>query len=205
MQLKTTSLRSNASPKRRSCGSCGNGGIHEGAVSGVSVQTPFGGQNEGVLGGASTSGMQIPKSGICSSSICEESGEERASSHKHATTSGRCGFEWVVALLRTRLKAWDVMVAEDCDSSIDDLYVAPFSFKYVEVDASDVPHIIGCGGVLFANLILYAGCFLPSRTSQRAHMRCSSLVHAQHASLQNLPWSYCAQDITQPTLSSLCL
>ena len=39
-----------------------------------------------------------PKSGICSSSIYEESGEERASSHKHATTSGRCGFEWVVAL-----------------------------------------------------------------------------------------------------------
>ena len=177
-QLKTTSLRSYASPQRRSCRSCGNGGINEGAVSDVSVQNPFGGQNESVLGAAITLRMRIPKSRICSSSICEESGEERASSHKHATTSGRCGLEWVVALLRSRLKAWDVMVAEDCDSSIDDLYAAPFTFKYVEVDTSDVPHIIGHGGVLFVNLTLYAGRFLPSRTSLRARMRCSSLVHA---------------------------
>ena len=70
-----------------------------------SAQTPFGGQEEGVSGrkGGVDGGiagveganlrMQIPKSGIYSSSICDEGGEERASSHKYATTSWCCGFE----------------------------------------------------------------------------------------------------------------
>ena len=38
-----------------------------------------------VSGEATTSRMQIPKSGICESSICDESADERAASHKHAT------------------------------------------------------------------------------------------------------------------------
>ena len=98
-QSKTASLGTNTSPHRGSRGSHGNGGIDDGAVSGASMQTPFGGQNDGVFGGASggsggmaggeatTLGMQIPKSGICESSICGESADERAASHKHATTS----------------------------------------------------------------------------------------------------------------------
>ena len=76
-----------------------------------SVQTPFRGQEEAVCGGiggvdggvvrgeAANSRMQIPKSGICNPSICaereRESVEERLASHKNATTSWRCGFEWV--------------------------------------------------------------------------------------------------------------
>ena len=136
------------------------------------MQTPFGGQNDGVLGGvsgggggmargeATTSGMQIPKSGICESSIGGESADQRAASHKHATTSWRCGFEWVAAVLRSRLRAWDVMVAEDCECSIDDLYADPFSFKYVEVDSSDVPHIIGRGGRVIRQLETVCGVFL---------------------------------------------
>ena len=75
-----------------------------------SMQTPFGGQEEGVSSrkggvdggvagdGVANSRTQIPESGICSPSVWEESGEERASSHKYATTSWRCGFEWVDAL-----------------------------------------------------------------------------------------------------------
>ena len=98
-QSKTASLRSNTSPQRGSRGSRGDGGIDEGAVSGASVQTPFGGQNDSALSGASSGGggmargeatslgMQIPKSGICESSICDESADERATSHKHATIS----------------------------------------------------------------------------------------------------------------------
>ena len=172
MQSKTASLGTNTSPHRGSRGSRGDGGIDDGAVSGASVQTPFGGQKDGVSGGASgggggmargeasTSGMQIPKSGICSSSICEESGEERASSHKQASTSWRCGFDWVAALLRSRLKAWDMMVAEDCNCSIDELYDEPFSFKYVEVDSSDIPHIIGRRGRIIHQLETVCGVFL---------------------------------------------
>ena len=171
-QLKTASLRPNTSPRRGSRGSRGAGGIDEGAVSGASVQTPFGGQNDGVLGGvsgggggmargeATTSRMQIPKSGICESSICGESADEWAASHKHATTSWRCGFEWVAGVLRSRLRAWDMMVAEDCECSIDELYSTPFSFKYVEVDAHSVPHIIGRGGRIIRQIETVCGVFL---------------------------------------------
>ena len=172
MQSKTASLGTNTSPHRGSRGSRGDGGIDDGAASGASVQTPFGVQEDGVLGGtssggggmargeATTSRMQIPKSGICESSIGEESADQRAASHKHATTSWRCGFEWVAGVLRSRLRAWDVMVAEDCDCSIDELYDEPFSFKYVEVDSSDVPHIIGRGGRIIRQLETICGVFL---------------------------------------------
>ena len=53
-----------------------------------------------------------------------------------------------------------MMVAEDCDCSIDDLYAAPFSFKYVEVDAHNVPHIIGHGGRIICQLETMCGVFL---------------------------------------------
>ena len=218
-QSKTASLRSNTSSHRGSRGSRGDGGIDEGAVSGASVQTPFGGQNDGVLGGASggdggmargeasTSRLQIPKSGICSSSICEESGEERASSHKQASTSWRCGFEWVAALLRSRLKAWDMMVAEDCECSIDDLYSAPFSFKYVEVDTRDVPHLIGRGGRIIRQLETVCGVFLTL----------TDLTEGEHEMLISGPRPACilaefAMELLRSghhsaltTLSSLCL
>ena len=96
--------------------------------------------------------MQIPIFGIRNSSICDKSADEGAASHKHASTSWQCGFEWVAAVLRSRLRIWDVMVAEDCDCSIDHLYVAPFGFKFVEVDTCDVPHIIGPGGYIIHQL-----------------------------------------------------
>ena len=171
-QLKTASLRSTTSPHRGSRGSCGEGGIDGRAVSGESVQSPFGVQTDGCFGGtsggdggmargeATTSRLQIPKSGICNSSICDESADEREASHKHATTSWRCGFEWVAGVLRSRLRAWDMLVAEDCECSIDDLYAAPFSFKYVEVDAHSVPHIIGRGGRIIRQLETMCGVFL---------------------------------------------
>ena len=53
-----------------------------------------------------------------------------------------------------------MMVAEDCDCSIDDLYAAPFSFKYVEVDTHNVPHIIGRGGRIIRQLETLCGVFL---------------------------------------------
>ena len=39
-----------------------------------------------------------------------------------------------------------MVLVKDCDCSIDDFYVVPFSFKYVDVEAHNVPHIIGHGG-----------------------------------------------------------
>ena len=53
-----------------------------------------------------------------------------------------------------------MMVAEDCECSIDELYAAPYSFKYVEVDAHSVPHIIGRGGRIIRQLENMCGVFL---------------------------------------------
>ena len=147
---------------------------HEGTTTSStrSAQTPFSGQQKGdsgrkygVEGGmaggeGANSRMQIPKSRMYSSSICEESGEERASSHKHTTTSWQCGFEWVASFLRSRLKAWDMMVAKHCECSIDEFHVAPFSFKYVEVAAHSVPHIIGRGRCIICQLETVCGVFV---------------------------------------------
>ena len=45
-----------------------------------------------------------------------------------------------------------MMVAEDGECSIDELYVAPLSFKYVEVAAHSVPYIVGRGGRIICQL-----------------------------------------------------
>ena len=139
------------------------------------MQTPFGGREEGVgggkgggnggiaAGGGASSRMQIPESGICSPSISEEGVEERVDTHKHASTSWRCGFKWVSALLGSRLRAWDLEDAQGCQCSINDLYNDPFYFKYVEVDPTAVPHIIGRGGKVIRKIEQICGVFLSLR------------------------------------------
>ena len=161
--------------RRGSRGSHGGGGFDGPETDGPSTQTPyrgrervFGGGNGGENGGmgageVATSRVQIPESGICSPSIGEEGVEERVDTHKHASTSWRCGFEWVSALLRSRLRAWDLEDAQGCQCSIDDLYNDPFYFKYVEVEPSDVPHIIGHGGRVIRKIEQTCGVFLALR------------------------------------------
>ena len=53
-----------------------------------------------------------------------------------------------------------MMMAEDCECSIDELYVAPFSFKYIEVAAHSVPHIIGRGGCIIREIETMCRVFL---------------------------------------------
>ena len=143
-----------------------------------STQTPFGGREEGVSGrqggveGGLAGGegpnsrMQIPESGICSPSIWEEGGEERASSHKYATTSWRCGFEWVAALLKRRLQAWDEEEAANEEWPIERLYDDPYSEKFVEVLGCTIPHIIGRGGRVIRRIEAVCGVFLTLRDLQ---------------------------------------
>ena len=138
-----------------------------------SMQTPFRGHEEGIYGRkrgvdggmvggeGANSRMQIPESGICSPSICEESGEERASSHKYATTSWRCGFEWVAAMLKKRLQVWDEEEAAFEECSINELYQKPFTDKFVQVWG--VPHIIGRGGRVIRRIETVCGVFLTLR------------------------------------------
>ena len=49
---------------------------------------------------------------------------------------------------------------EDCECSLDDLYNGPFSFKYVAVEHSAVPHIIGRKGRVNRQLKEVCGVFL---------------------------------------------
>ena len=100
-----------------------------------------------------------------------------------------------------------MMVVEDCKCTIDDLYVAPFSFKYVEVNASQVPHIIGRGGRVIRQLETVCGVFLTL----------SDLGDGAHEMLITGPRPACifaefamellssGQHSVLTTLSSLCL
>ena len=163
-QSKSAGPQGDTAARRGSRGSRGGEGLNTPAASGSSVQTPLGGCVEDVSKGfrdgnggiaveeAGTSRMQIPKSGICTSSIGEGSMDERVDSHKQATPSWRCGVGWLSTLLSKRLRAWDELLMEDCECSFDDLYNGPFSFKYVAVEHSAVPHIIGHKGRVIRQL-----------------------------------------------------
>lgn len=171
-QLKGAGLQPKTAFRRRTRGSRGDTSSDTPVASGSSVQTPIWGRGEDVSGGmgggdggivageGATSRRHIPEYGICTPSSDEESVEERATTHKHATTSWRCGFEWVSALLEKRLKAWDDEDVRDCQCSVDDLYNEPFSFKYVCVDSSDAPRIIGRGGRVIRQMEQTFGVFL---------------------------------------------
>ena len=174
-QLKTAGLGTPPSTHRGSRGSCGGGDFDGPDTGEPSTQTPFrgrekdfgsgtSGENGGMgVGEAAISRMQIPESGICNSSIGEEGEGERVDTHKRASTSWRCGFEWVSALLRSRLRAWDLEDAQGCQCSINDLYNDPFYFKYVEIEPEAVPHIIGRGGRVIRKIEKICGVFLSLR------------------------------------------
>ena len=102
--------------------------------------------------------------------------DERVDSRKKATPSWRCGFGWVSTLLRKLLRAWDELVMEDCECYLDDLYNDQFSFEYVAVEHSAVPHIIGHKGRVIRQLQEVCRVLSPFNTLGIACMRCLSLV-----------------------------
>lgn len=171
-QLKTPGLGKKSGLHRGSRGSRGGGRSDEPEASGASAQTPFWGRREdfsGGLGGGdggmaagdgATSRSQIPKSGICDDSIGAGDDDERAASHKHATTSWRCGFEWVSSVLESRLRAWDEDVIDERKCSLDDIYRIPFFYHRVTVAHHAVPHIIGRGGRVIREVEKVCGVFL---------------------------------------------
>ena len=171
-QWKSAGVQGDTAARRGSRGSRSGEGLNTPAASGWSVQTPLGGcvedVSKGFRGGnggiaveeAGTSRMQIPKSGICTSCIGEGSMDERVDSHKQATLSWRCAVGWLSTLLSKRLRVWDELLMEECECSLDDLYNGPFSFKYVTVEHSAVPHIIGRKGRVNRQLEEVCGVFL---------------------------------------------
>ena len=133
-----------------------------------SEQTPFGVQNDGVLGldgrcgGAGGDGgmahLQMADSQATNSNAkgqpTRSQGEEneRAQSHTTASTSPRCGFLWLHKELDERLATWSLEEGEDLDEHdyIDHLiFVPPMSLK----------HVIGRGGRTLHKLESFVGVF----------------------------------------------
>ena len=111
-------------------------------------------------------------------SVCVD---ERVASHKNATTSWRCGFEWVAAHLKSRLRAWDVEQAEEQERSIEAIYNEPFAKMTVHVLPHTVPHIIGRGGRVIRQIELVCGVFLTLQ----------DLQNGTHELFMTGPWLVC--------------
>ena len=133
-----------------------------------SAQTPFRGQEEGVLGldgrrgGTGGDGgmahLQMADSQPTNSQAKGQSAKsqgddpERARSHTMASTSPRCGFLWLHKELEERLAAWSLVEGEDLneDDYLDrSIRVSPLSLK----------HIIGRGGRTLHKLESFVGVF----------------------------------------------
>ena len=115
-----------------------------------SAQTPFGGQEEGVLGLDGRRGgaggdvgmahLQMADSQATNSqakghSVRSQGDEnERARSHTMASTSPRCGVLWLYKELEERLAAWSLEEGEDLndDDYLDrSMSVSPLSLKHI--------------------------------------------------------------------------
>ena len=134
-----------------------------------SVQTPFGGQEESVLGldgrrgGAGGDGgmahLQMADSQATNSQAkgqptnSQGDDNERVYSHTIASTSPRCGFLWLHKELDARLEAWSLEEGEDLDDH-------HWQDKYMSVSSSDLKHIIGRAGRTLRKLESFVGVFV---------------------------------------------
>ena len=133
-----------------------------------SAHTPFGGQEESVVGldgrrgGAGGDGgmahLQMADSQATNSQVkgqpakSQGDNNERVHSHTMATTSPRCGFLWLHKELEEQLAAWSLEEGEDLNDHhyLDrSMSVSPLSLK----------HIIGRGGRTLHKLESFVGVF----------------------------------------------
>ena len=133
-----------------------------------SAQTPFGGQEEGVLGldgrrgGAGGDGgmahLQMADSQATNSQAkgqpARSQGDdtERARSHTMASTSPRCGFLWLHKELEERLAAWSLEEGEDLDEH-------DYRDRFIFVSRMSLKHVVGRGGRTLHKLESFVGVF----------------------------------------------
>ena len=133
-----------------------------------SAQTPFGDQEEGVLGldgrrgGVGGDGgmahLQMADSQATNSQVkgqpTKSQGDEneRAHSHTMASTSPRCGFIWLHKELDERLATWSLEEGEDLD---DHDYID----RFISFSPLSLKHIIGRGGRTLHKLESFVGVF----------------------------------------------
>ena len=133
-----------------------------------SAQTPFRGQEEGVLGldgrrgGTGGDGgmahLQMADSQATNSQAKGQSAKsqgddtERARSHTMASTSPRCGFLWLHKELEERLAAWSLEQGENLN---DHTYID----RLMSISPISLKHVIGRGGRTLHKLESFVGVF----------------------------------------------
>ena len=133
-----------------------------------SAHTPFGGQEESVVGldgrrgGAGGDGgmahLQMADSQATNSQAkgppTRSHGEDndRAQSHTMASTSPRCGFLWLQKELDEQLAAWSLEEGEDL---ADHTYID----RSISVSPGSLKHVIGRGGRTLHKLESFVGVF----------------------------------------------
>ena len=172
MQSKTAGLGAKTEKYSGSRGSRGGGRFDKPETSGSSVQTPFGGQEEGVLGGrgggngvGGWSHLQMEDPESVDPKIPSSTGPlprplddvERAKTHATASTSPRCGFQWLERHLAKELESWRQDELENAIGGFDENDI---HYRYKEVVSSMLPHIIGRGGRMLRKIERFAGAFV---------------------------------------------
>ena len=84
---------------------------------------------------------------------------ERVASHSKATTSTRCGFQWLETKLKREKEAWMLNDQNEVDEPIDEFNDYTWHYKHKVVPRCRLPHIIGRGGRMLQKLENFLGVF----------------------------------------------
>ena len=84
---------------------------------------------------------------------------ERMASHSKATTSLRCGFQWLSDKLRDDKEGWIADDENEANENIDEFTDYAWHYKYKAVPRSRLRHVIGRGGRMLQKIESFLGVF----------------------------------------------
>ena len=84
---------------------------------------------------------------------------ERMASHYKATTSLRCGFQWLEDKLKEDEESWMINDQNEANETIDEFNDFAWHYKYRTVPRSQLGHIIGRGGRMLHKIESFLGVF----------------------------------------------
>ena len=80
-------------------------------------------------------------------------------SHSQATTSPRCGFQWLESKLKREKEAWILNDQNEANEPVDESNDYAWHYKHKVVPQSRLQHIIGHGGRMLKKLENFLGVF----------------------------------------------
>ena len=84
---------------------------------------------------------------------------ERMASHYKASTSLRCGFQWLEKKLKEDKEAWMINDQNDTDETIDEFNDYAWHYRRKAIPRSRLRHVIGRGGRMLHKLERFLGVF----------------------------------------------